>query len=112
MRCFEEELQEYIFDLCETKNIPAPDLRFRCYGDMNRFWSSGTNSYFELDCVNYYASDTEDIKTFISHIIDVLWECATQPNHRIALYVHNIANKGSWIDVSIGSCLFEDYVWL
>lgn len=107
MEFFEDELQEYIINYCETNNI-AVDLRFRCFADMNKFWSSKTNSCFELDCVNYYASDTEDIKTLVSHIIDVLWEQATQPSHRIALYVQNIVGHGSWIDVVIGSCLFED----
>jgi hypothetical protein len=48
------------------------------------------------------------VKTLVSHIIDVLWEQATQPNHRIALYLQNIVGKGSWIDVTLGSCLFED----
>lgn len=108
MRSFEEKLQDYIYDLCKTKNISPPDFRFRCFGDVNKFWSSNTNSYFKLDCVNYYASDTEDVKTLVSHIIDVLWEQATQPNHRIALYLQNIVGKGSWIDVTLGSCLFED----
>ena len=108
MESFESELQDYIWDLCKTKNIPPADLRFRCYGDENKFWSNSASSYFELDCVNYYASDTEDVKTLVSHIIDVLWEQATQPNHRVALYLKNIVGHGSWIDVTIGSCLFED----
>lgn len=108
MISFEEELQEYAYDLCKEKNIPPIDFRFRCFGDINKFWSSKTNSYFELNCVSYYANDTEDVKTLVSHIIDVLWEQATQPNHRIALYLKNIINKGNWIDVEIGSCLLED----
>lgn len=108
MKYFEEELREYIYDLCETKSISPPDFRFRCFGDMNKFWSSSTNSYFKLNCVSYYASDKEDVKTLVSHIIDVLWEQAAQPNHRVALYLENIVGHGNWIDVVIGSCLFED----
>ena len=108
MKCFEGELQEYIINYCEINNISPPDFRFRCFGDVNKFWSSKTNSCFELDCVSYYASDIEDVKTLVSHIIDVLWEQTTQPNHRIALYFKNIVGKGDWIDITIGSCLFED----
>lgn len=112
MKCFEEELQEYIYNLCEQKDIPLPDIRVARLGDSGKFWLSETNSYFEPDCVNYYTSDTEDIKTLVSHIIDELWEHATQPNHRIGLYIKNIINKVSWIDVSIGGFLFEDDVLL
>lgn len=107
MNCFEEELQEHIYDLCETKGISI-DFRFRCFGDVNKFYSSKTNSCFELVCENYYASNTEDVKKLVTNIIDLLWEQAAQPNHRIALYLQNIVGKGNWIDVTIGSCLFED----
>lgn len=109
--CFEEELQEYIYDLCEEKNIKL-DLRFECFGDINKFWSSKTNSCFELDCVSYYTCNTEDVKTLVSHIIDVLWKQATQPNHGVALYFKNIINKDNWIDVTVGGCLVEDDVFL
>lgn len=108
MRSFEEELQEYISALCEIKNIAPVDLRFRCYGDENKFWSSKDNVYFEVDCVHYHARDTRNVKDFISDVIDVLWEYAAQPNHRIALYVEDIIDRGHWIQFTIGSCLFED----
>lgn len=108
MKYFEEELQEYVCNLCESKNMPPVDFRFRCFGDINKFWSSKTNSYFELDCVNYYATDTEDVKILVSHIIDLLWEHATQPNHRVALYIEDITDRDNWVDVIIGGCLYED----
>lgn len=109
MKTFEEDemIQEYIYALCESKNIPI-DLRFHCVADMNKFWSNKTNSYFEIDCVNYYASNIEDIKILISHIVDVLWEQAAQPNHKIALYIEDIVDMNGWFDVCIGGCLFED----
>ena len=107
-RCFEEELREYVYNLCKEKNIPSVEFHFRCFGDMNKFWSSETNSYFELVCESYHTSNTEDVKILVSHIVDMLWEQATKPNHRIALYLKNIVDNGSWIDITIGSCLFED----
>lgn len=109
MKTFEEDemIQEYIYTLCESKNIPI-DLRFHYFADMNKFWSNKTNSYFEIGCVNYYASNIEDIKILISNIIDVLWGQATQPNHKIALYIEDIVDMNDWFDVCIGGCLFED----
>ena len=107
MKIFEDEVQEYIINYCETNNV-AIDLRFRCFADINKFWSGKTNTCFELECVNYYAHDTEDIKTLVSCLIDVLWEQATQPSNRIALYIQNIVDHDCWVDVAIGSCLFED----
>lgn len=107
MRYFEEELQEYVYDLCKAKNIPSPDIRFRCFGDINYFLSKG-NSYWVLDCVSYYAEDTEDVKRIVSCIIDVLWRQATKPNHRIALYLKDIIDKGNWIYITIGGGLYED----
>lgn len=107
MKCFEEELYEYIYDLCLAKGISI-DYRFRCYGDMNEYWSSKTNSCFKLDCKNSYTGNIEDVKDFVIHNINELWEQATQPNHRIALYVHNIIVDGEQIEIIMGSCLFED----
>ena len=108
MRSFEEKLQEYLWILCKTKNIPPVDLRFKCFGDENKFWSSKDNLYFNVSCESYYASNTEDVKTLISHIIDTLWEYATSPNHRVALYIEKITHMETWVDVTIGGCLFED----
>ena len=108
MGSFEAELQDYIWDLCKTKNIPPADLRFRCYGDENKFWSSKDNLYFHVGCLDYYASNTEDAKKLISNLVDGLWEYATPPNHRIALYVEKIVDMETWIDVTLGCCLFED----
>ena len=108
MEQFEYELQEYVYNLCNAKNIPSVDLRFRCFGDVNKFYSSNVDSYFTLGCVNYYAANIEDVKTLVSNIIDKVWEHATQPNHRIAMYIENIVNRDSWVDVTIGSCLLED----
>lgn len=107
VKCIEEELQEYIFDLCGRKNIPI-DLRFQCYGDMNSFCTN--NEVFAVECVEYYASDKEDIKHLIYTMITDLWEHATHSNQRIALYIKNVVDMGTWFNVIVGSCLFEDIV--
>lgn len=105
VKCVEEELQEYIFDLCERKNIPI-DLRFRCYGDVNGFCTN--NEVFTVECVEYYASNKEDIKHLIYTIITDLWEYATNPLHRIALYIKDVDYMDGWFNVIVGNCLFED----
>lgn len=105
MKYFEDELYEYLYDLCETKNI---EFHFACFGDTNKFWSSETNSYFTPNCVDYYAKNREDAKELISYVLDTLLEHATKPNHRIALYIESIEEKDDWINMSVGSCLFED----
>ena len=104
----EHMLYDHIYNLCETKNMPPVDLRFKCFGDANRFYSSNNDSYFEISCVNYYADDTEDAKELVTYIIETLWKYATKPNHRIAFYVENIENKCGYINMIIGSCLLED----
>ena len=105
MKYFEEELQEYIHDLCETKNIPI-DLRFACFGDINKFYTN--NKEVSLDCVAYYAQGTDDIKQFFHTYLTHLWESATQPNHRLAVYVKDLVCMDGWINVIVGGCLLED----
>jgi hypothetical protein len=104
-KCIEEELQEYIYDLCETKNTSI-DLRFQCYGDVNRFCAN--NEIFTVECVEYYTSDVKDMKRLMHTIITGLWDYATHSNQRIALYIQDIVYMGGWFDVIVGSCLFED----
>lgn len=107
MECFEEGLQKYILDLCKKNNVQI-DLRFRCFGDKNQYWSSETNECFEVQCEHHYASDGDDVKRMMFDSIDLLWFQATKQNHRVALYFKNIVGKGDWIDVEFGACLFED----
>ena len=101
-------LYDHICNLCEIKDMPPIDLRFKCFGDANKFWSSETNSYFEISCVNYYADDIEDAKELVTYIIETLWKYATKPNHRVALYIEDVENKCGWVNMIIGGCLFED----
>ena len=109
MKDYVYELYNYIYNLCETKNMPPVDLRIRNIGDVNKFWLSKTNWYFEVSCSDYYAQDIEDAKEVIRYIIETLWEYATKPNHRIGLYVEDIVKKDDgWICITVGSCLFED----
>ena len=105
MKYFEEELREYIDNLCETKKIPI-DLRFGCFGDINKFYIN--DKYISLDCVAYYTEGTDDIKQFFHTYLTHLWESATQSNHRLAVYVKDILCMDGWTDVIVGGCLFED----
>lgn len=109
MKDYVYELYDYICNLCETRNMPPVDLRFKHIGDVNKFWSSKANSYFEISCSDYYAQDIENAKEIICYIMETLWEYATKPNHRIGLYVEDIVKKDDgWISVTIGGCLIED----
>lgn len=102
---FEEELKEYIEDLCETKNIPI-DLRFACLGDVNKFCTN--NIEFSVNCVSYYTKDFEDIKSFFKHYLDIIWSNRQRSINRMALYIKNIVDMDSWYEVIVGDCLFED----
>lgn len=104
----EHMLYDHICNLCETKNMPPIDLRFKCFGDVNRFYSSSTDSYFEISCVNYCAANIEDAKELVAYIIETLWKYATKPNHRVALYIEDVENKFGWVNMVIGGCLLED----
>lgn len=105
MKNFEEELQEYIINYCKTNNILI-DLRFQCFGDVNKFYTNDTD--FSLECVSYYAEDFEDIKKFFADYLDVMWENCEQPFNEIALYIKDIVDMDDWYDVVVGGGLFTD----
>ena len=105
MNNFESELQEYIFDYCDMKEIEI-DLRFACFGDENKFYTHDTE--FSLDCVDYYTEDFEDIKKFFKHYLDAMWEDCKSPMNRIALYIKDIVDMDSWYEVIVGGGLFKD----
>ena len=99
------ELQEYIENYCETKNIQI-DLRFACLADMNRFYTN--DAEFSFDFVSYYTEDFEDIKKFFSDYLDVMWEKCESPMNSIALYIEDIVDMDDWYDVIVGGGLFTD----
>lgn len=105
MKLDELELREYIFDYCESKNISI-DLRFACFGDVNKFYTNNTE--FVLECLAYYAQDNEDIKQFFTNYLDIMWENCKLPFNRIALYIKDIVDMDSWYEVIIGGGLFTD----
>ena len=102
---FKSTLKEYLVNYCEGKNISI-DMRFRWYGDDNKFYSYDTP--FSLDVNEYYTDDLEDIKQFFAVYLDTLWEHCTSPMNRIALYVQDIVDMDGWYNVIIGGGLFID----
>lgn len=105
MKCIEKELHEYIYDYCDKKGMPI-DLRFRCFGDTNKFYTNDMG--FGFNCVSYYAEDFKDIKNFFRHYLDIMWNHRYHPMNRIGLYIEDIVNMGGWYDVIVGGGLFED----
>lgn len=98
-------LQEYICNLCETKNIQI-DLRFSCFGDTSVFYTK--NKSFTVECVAYYCEDVDSIKQLLNYYLDTLWKESSLPNHRIALRIREIIEIDDGYYVFIGGCLFED----
>ena len=105
MKDFELELQEYIRNYCELKNIPI-DLRFACFGDANKFYTHGIE--FDCNCVSYYTNDFKDIKNFFRHYLDVMWSSRGSSMNKVALYIGGIIDMDGWYDVIVGGGLFED----
>ena len=105
MKCIEKELYEYICDYCNKKDIPI-DLRFRCFGDENKFYTHDIE--FGYNCVNYYTKDFQDIQNFFRHYIDIMWSQRYHSVNRIGLYIENIIDMDGWHDVIVGGGLFED----
>ena len=105
MRNIESELHEYICDYCKKNNISI-DLRFACFGDINRFFTNNTK--FSLNCIDYYTQDFEDIKQFLVYYVDTMWGNCRYPYNRIALYIKDIVDMGSWYSVVVGGGLFTD----
>lgn len=105
MKNIESELQEYIFNYCNEKNMSI-DLRFACFGDENKFYMN--NKEFSVSCVGYYTEDIRDIKQFFIRYLDHMWEDCKYPINRTALYIKDIVNMDSWYEVIVGGCLFVD----
>lgn len=106
MEYYEEELKEYIENLCETKNIPI-DLRFACFGDANYFFTNdGTK--FSFDCTSYCAEDKEDIKQMFVDYLDYFWIYSGHSYNRMVLYIENIVDKNGWYKVVFGGALIEE----
>ena len=102
---FKSNLQKYLINYCDEKNISV-EMHFRWYGDENKFYSYGTP--FSLDCNEYDADSTEDVKHFLTEYLDILQEHCTSPMNRIALYVQDIVDMDGWYNVIIGGGLFID----
>lgn len=110
MKCLEQELHEYICDLCVAKEIPL-EIHWRCFGDPSVFYKDGQE--FTIACVSYYASDVEDIKSLLIEYIEEMWECeevwgnTSRSNYRVAIYVMDIVDKDGWYDVVIGGAISD-----
>ena len=105
MKLDEKSLYEYILSYCEAKNIQI-DLRFRCFGDVNKFHTNNTE--LVLECHDYYTRDNEGIKKFFAYFLDTMWENCKPPFNRIALYIKDVVDRGGWYEVNIGSGLITD----
>lgn len=102
----EEDLQNYICDLCDTKNIPI-DIRFACFGDENMFYEK-ENGGFQIRCEHYHVNDISEVKKLIANTYLVrLWQQA-KPYHMIALYIRDIVNTGNGYNVIVGGRLFKN----
>ena len=101
----EKELQEYIFNYCESKNMSI-DLRFACFGDRNKFYTYSKE--FSLYCVSYYVKNFKDIEQFFTDYLDIMLEERKSLTNRIALFVEDIIDRCSWYEVIVGGCLVVD----
>ena len=103
---FEEELQDYIYDLCNTRNIKI-DLRFGTLGDENLFYEEGKGAY-PVICNHYHVNNISEVKQLIANTYLVrLWQHAT-PNQMIALYIRNVVNTGNGYNVILGGELIKN----
>ena len=108
MKFIEQELHEYICDLCYEKGIPL-ELRWRSLGDKNEFYKD--NKWFKFSCVSYYASNVEDVKRLIITYIETIWEYKSVwrydpcSDHRVAIYIHDIIKMDDLYNVVIGGAI-------
>lgn len=101
----EEDLQNYICDLCNTKNISI-DLRFACFGDENMFYEK-EHGGFHIGCEHYHVDNISEVKNLIVNTYIVrLWQHSTK-NQMIALYISDVINTGNGYNVIVGGQLIK-----
>lgn len=101
----EEDLQNYIYDLCDKENISI-DLRFACYGDANIFYEEG-NKGFHIMCEHYHVNNLSEVKNLIVNTyIFRLWQHSTK-HQMIALYISDVINTGNGYNVIVGGQLIK-----
>ena len=105
MKSMELELQEYIHNYCDEKNMSI-DLRFACFGDENKFYMN--NEEFSVICISYYTYDFEDVKKFCIDYLNHEWKHYEYPYNRTALYIQDIIYIDGWYEVLVGGRLFVD----
>ena len=108
MKCVEQEIHDYICDLCIEKEIPI-EIRWRCFGDSSKFYKDGKE--FTIACARYYANDIEDVKYLIMTYIEAMWEeeeiwkDISRSDYAISIYIMDIVNMDGWYDVVIGGAI-------
>lgn len=101
----EEDLQNYICDLCDTENILI-DIRFACLGDENLFYEEKSGC-FPIRCEHYHVDNISEVKKLITNTYLVrLWQQA-KSNQMIALYIRDIINTGNGYNVVVGGRLIK-----
>lgn len=102
----EEDLQNYIYDLCDRENISI-DLRFACYGDENMFYKEEKGA-FPIRCEHYHVDNISEVKKLIANTYIVrLWQHSTK-HQMIALYISEVINTGNGYNVIIGGQLIKN----
>ena len=103
---FEEELQDYICDLCDTEKISV-DLRFACFGDVNMFYEEEKGG-FPIRCEHYHVDNVSEVKKLIVNTYLVrLWQQA-KSHQMVALYIRDVVNTGNGYNVTVGGQLFKN----
>lgn len=108
MKCIEQEIHDYVHDLCREKEIPI-EIRWCCFGDSSGFYKDG--KMFTIACDEYYASNIEDIKCFMINYIEAIWEYEeawkdiNRSNYAVSIYVADIVNMDGWYKVTIGGAI-------
>lgn len=104
----ENILHEYICNYCMSNNIKI-DCRFRYFGDENKYYICN-NGEFLISCITYAFNtvDIEEVKTFITQLIDTLWNEIKSPNSIICLYIEDVIITKQGYSLFMGGFLFED----
>lgn len=101
----EEDLQNYICDLCDKENISI-DLRFACFGDINIFYEEEHGSFY-IECEHYHVDNILEVKKLIVNTYIVrLWQHSTK-HQMIALYISDVINTGNGYNVIVGGQLIK-----
>ena len=98
-------LKNEIFDICYERGMWV-DIRWKCFGDRNKFYIN--NEDYVISCVNYFASDLDDVKDLLLMYIENMWEDIEPPHNRVAMYIEDIVDMDGWYQVIMGGCLFRD----